>query len=45
MLKNVERNLGMRRSSGSKVVVYFEVMEWPFEIERGWGLFIPSTKL
>jgi phage pi2 protein 07 len=41
MLKNVERNLGIRRSSRSKVIVYFEVMEWPSEIERGGGYLYP----
>jgi hypothetical protein len=39
MLKNVERNLEIRRSSRSKVVVYFEVMEWPSEIERDGAIY------
>jgi hypothetical protein len=37
VLKNQERNLGIRRrSSRSEVEYYFQLLEWPAEVRRGW---------
>jgi hypothetical protein len=37
VLKNQERSLGIRRrSSIYEVEVYFQVLEWPAEVRRGW---------
>jgi hypothetical protein len=45
VLKNQERSLGMRRrSSKSEVEVYFQVLEWPAEIEEGWGSIYSSHR-